>query len=116
MWGGYRVEKRYSEFTVEELRQEVAALKEKAQKAEQLGNVSEFAIHERKIQMALAYMMNPEEFVAGETYELQQDPGHTFKISYINGRFAWGNRINLLGDTVEKQEAIPISLLGKKLD
>ncbi|SDK34094.1 YfhH family protein [Sediminibacillus albus] len=109
------MEKRYSEYTVEELRQEVAALKEKAQKAEQLGNVSEYAIYERKIQMAIAYTLNPEDFQKGETYELAQDPGHTFKINYINGVFAWGNRVNLLGQTLEKQEAVPISILGKKL-
>jgi hypothetical protein len=108
------MEKRYSEYTVEELRDEVARLKEKAQKAEQMGNVSEYEIYERKVQMALAYMLNPADFKAGETYSLEGDPGQTFSITYMNGVFAWGHRVNLLGQKFEKEEAIPISILGKK--
>ncbi|WP_077624355.1 YfhH family protein [Sediminibacillus massiliensis] len=108
------MEKRYSEYTVEELRDEVAKLKEKAQKAEQMGNVSEYAIYERKVQMAMAYMLNPEEFNSGEVYEIEEDPGHTFRINYINGVFAWGHRLNLLGQSLEKEEAVPLSVLGKR--
>ncbi|WP_099157590.1 YfhH family protein [Virgibacillus ndiopensis] len=106
---------RYSDYTVEQLRQEVGRLKEKAQKAEQLGNISEVAINERKMQVAMAYMLNPEDFQANDTHQLNGDPGHTFKINYINGVFAWGHRINLLDETYEKEEAIPISLLGDKV-
>ncbi|WP_226035336.1 YfhH family protein [Aquibacillus saliphilus] len=109
------METRYSEYTVEQLRDEVATLKEKAQKAEQMGNVSEYAIYERKVQMAIAYMLNPGDFKAGEVYELDGDPGQTFVISYMNGVFAWGYRINLLGQKYEKQEAIPISVFGKRV-
>ncbi|HLR51487.1 MAG TPA: YfhH family protein [Candidatus Avamphibacillus sp.] len=107
---------RYSDYTIEQLREEVGKLKEKAQKAEQLGNVSEVAVNERKMQVAMAYMLNPEDFMADETYELPTDLGHTFKVNYINGVFAWGHRINLLNEEYEKEEAIPISLLGKKLN
>ncbi|WP_204500901.1 YfhH family protein [Aquibacillus albus] len=108
------MEKRYSEYTVEELRSEVAGLKEKAQKAEQMGNVNEYAVYERKMQMALAYLLNPEDFQPGEEYQLEGDPGQTFVIDYLNGVFAWGYRKNLLGQKYEKQEALPISVLGKK--
>lgn len=107
--------KKYSEYTVEELREEVASLKEKVQHAEQMGYVSEYQIYERKMQMALAYMMNPADFKKGEIYKLESDPGHTFKIDYLKGVFAWGHRINLLGQVVESEEALPISLLGEKL-
>lgn len=103
---------RYSDYTIEQLREEVGKLKEKAQKAEQLGNISEVAVNERKMQVAMAYMLNPDDFEAGETYKLPSDPGHTFKVNYINGVFAWGHRINLLNEIYEKEEAIPISLLG----
>lgn len=109
------MDKRYSEYTIEELREEVGILKQKAQKAEQMGNVSEYAVYDRKMQMVLAYMLNPEDFKKGETYELEGDPGHTFEISYINGVFAWGYRINLLGQKHEEQEALPISVLSKKI-
>lgn len=103
---------RYSDYSVEQLRQEIGKLKEKAQKAEQLGNVSEVAINERKIQVALAYTMNPDDFIANGVYQLKTDPGHTFRVNYINGVFAWGHRMNLLDETYETEEAIPISLLG----
>jgi hypothetical protein len=107
---------RYSDYSIEQLRQEVGKFKEKAQKAEQLGNISEVAIYERKMQVALAYTLNPADFQAGEVYGLNTDPGHTFKINYVNGVFAWGHRINLLNETYETEEAIPISLLGDKAD
>lgn len=106
---------RYSDFTVEQLREEIGKLKEKAQKAEQLGNVSEVAINERKMQVAMAYMLNPEDYKAQSTYEMNNDPGHRFKINYINGVFAWGHRVNLLDEVYEKEEAIPISLLGDEI-
>lgn len=106
---------RYSDYSIEQLRQEVGRFKEKAQKAEQLGNISEVAIYERKMQLALAYTLNPEDFQAQEVYALNTDPGHSFKINYINGVFAWGHRINLLDETYATEEAIPISLLGDKI-
>lgn len=108
------MELRYSRYTVEQLREEVGKMKEKAQKAEQLGNVSEFAIYERKMQLATAYMMNPADYHPGDVYRIEGDPGHTFEINYINGVFAWGHRYNLLGQRKEKEEALPISLLQDK--
>ncbi|SET70917.1 Protein of unknown function [Oceanobacillus limi] len=106
---------RYSDYSIEQLRQEIGILKEKAQKAEQLGNISEVAVNERKMQVALAYTLNPEDYKAGETYGLNTDPGYKFKVNYINGVFAWGHRVNLLNETHETEEAIPISLLSTKM-
>lgn len=101
--------KRYSEMTEHELRTEVGMLKEKATKAEQLGIVNEFDVLMRKIAMARAYMMDINEFKIGETYELAEEPGVLFTITYFNGVFAWGYKQN------EKEEiGIPISLLQKK--
>lgn len=107
---------RYSDYSLEQLREEIGKFKEKAQKAEQLGNISEVAIYERKLQVAMAYMLNPEDFKATDIHQLNGDPGHKFKINYINGVFAWGHRVNLLDETYEKEEAIPISLLGDKVE
>ncbi|MFC2949596.1 YfhH family protein [Virgibacillus sediminis] len=105
---------RYSDYSIEQLHAEIGRLKEKAQKAEQLGNVSEVAVNERKMQVALAYTMNPEDFSAEQIYQFKTEPGYSFKVNYVNGVFAWGHRINLLGERNEKEEAIPISLLGDK--
>jgi len=101
--------KRYSEMTEHELNQEIATLTEKARKAEQMGMVNEYAVYERKIAMAKAYLLNPNDFKPGEIYEIAGDPGSFFKIRYLNGVFAWGYRLN--GDGEE--EALPISLLTK---
>jgi len=100
-------EKRYSDMSDFELRQEIAQLKEKARKAEQMGMVNEFAVLERKVQMARAYMMDPDDFKPGEIYQIEGDPGQYFKIDYMNGVFAWGYRLK--GDG--KEEALPISVL-----
>lgn len=107
---------RYSDYTVEQLRQEIGRLKEKALKAEQVGNISEVAVIERKMQVAMAYMLNPDDYHADDIHQINGDPGHKFKINYINGVFAWGHRINLLDEQYEKEEAIPISLLGDKVN
>ena len=102
-------EKRYSEMSEVELKQEIAQLREKARKAEQLGIVNEFAVYERRAAMAQAYLLNPNDFKPGKLYELKTDPGQYFKVEYLNGVFAWGYRLS--GDG--KEEGIPISLLNK---
>lgn len=106
---------RYSDYSIEQLREEVGQLKEKALKAEREGKVSKVAIYERKLQIVLSYMMNPEDFQSNDIHEIKGDPGYTFQINYINGVMAWGHRINLLGEQHEEQEAIPIALLGDKV-
>lgn len=101
--------KRYSEMTPHELREEIGILKEQAVKAEQLGIVNEFDVLMRKMAMARAYMTDINAFQTGETYELIEEPGILFTITYFNGVFAWGRKQN------ETEEiGIPISLLQKK--
>jgi|SRR5690625_1211071 len=107
---------RYSDYSVEQLREELGTLKEKALEAERLGKLSQLAINERKMQIVKSYMLNPADYLQNEVYELNGDPGHTFKINYVNGIMAWGQRINLLGEMYEKVEALPISLLGDKVN
>ncbi|MBM6616465.1 YfhH family protein [Bacillus suaedaesalsae] len=104
------MEKRYSQMSEFELNQEIRTLHEKARKAEQLGMVNEYAVLERKIYMAKAYLLNPDDYKSGEVYEIEQDPGSFFKINYLDGVFAWGSRLNGL----DKEEALPISLLKNK--
>ncbi|WP_070121069.1 YfhH family protein [Bacillus marinisedimentorum] len=101
------MEKRYSQMTEYELKQEIANLTEKARKAEQMGMVNEFAVYERKIDMAKSYLLDPSNYNPGEVYEIANDPGSYFKINYLNGIFAWGTRLYVK----KKEEALPISLL-----
>lgn len=100
------MDKRYGEMTNEELNQEIADLTEKARKAEQFGIVNEYAVLQRKITMAKAYMLDPNDFKPGEIYDIDGDPGSTFKVAFINGTFAWGYR-----NDSQEQEAFPISML-----
>ncbi|GGH87552.1 recombinational DNA repair protein RecT [Pullulanibacillus pueri] len=102
------MEKRFSEMTDGELKQQIADLKIKIQKSEQMGMINEVAVHERKMAMAEAYLMDPEDFHPGEVYFIQYDERVPFKIDYMNGVFAWGYR----GETTELS-AFPISLLEK---
>ncbi len=102
-------EKRYSEMSPHELRQEIARLKEKARKAEQMGIINEYAVLERKAAMAKAYLLDPADFIPGEIYEIEGSPGAYFKIEYLEGVMAWGFRLG--GE--KKQEALPISMLKK---
>lgn len=103
-------DRRYSEMTEQELYQEITVLKEKARKAEQMGMINEFAVLERKAVMAKAYLLDPKKFKVGEIYEIVGDPGYYFQIDFINGVFAWGNRLNNKGN----EEALPISMLKSK--
>lgn len=101
--------KRYSDMTPHELREEIGILKEQAVKAEQLGIVNEFDVLMRKMAMARAYMTDVNAFQIGETYELIEEQGVFFTITYFNGVFAWGHKQN------ETEEiGIPISLLQEK--
>ncbi|MGY4690548.1 YfhH family protein [Salibacterium sp. K-3] len=99
------MKKKYSQMTEQELWDELRELNEKSKKAEQLGNASEFAVHEQRRIMAEAYLLNPDDFMSGQRYSLKQEAG-TFFVKYYNGVFAWGFR-----ERSDKLEAVPISLL-----
>ena len=98
---------KYSQMTEQELRQEIANLREQARKAEQLGIVNEYAVYERKALMAEAYLVDLSTILPGEMYRITGSPGEFFKVEYLNGRFAWGHRLG--SDRYE--EALPVSIL-----
>ncbi|MDT8860974.1 YfhH family protein [Alkalihalobacillus sp. MEB130] len=100
-------QKRFSQMTEYELRNEIARLNEKAKKAEQLGMSSEFAVYERRVLLAKAYLLSPEDYKPGQTYKITD--GSSFQVSYLNGYFAWGYR-----DNQTTLEGVPISLLEKE--
>ncbi|WP_102028911.1 YfhH family protein [Salirhabdus sp. Marseille-P4669] len=106
--------KRYSAYTQEELEIEIRQLTEKARKAEQMGMINEYAVYERKITMAKAYMLDPKAYEKGDIYELHGDPGSYFLIEYKKGVFAWGFRVNKEGEKTSinaELEALPLSML-----
>lgn len=101
------MEKQYSTMTDQELREEIARLKEKARKAEQLGIVNEYAVYERKALMAAAFLVDLDTIELGEIYKLDGSPGEYFMVERLKGRFAWGYRLG--GERFE--EALPVSIL-----
>jgi hypothetical protein len=103
------MEKRFSEMTEAEIRSEIAALRAKAQKSEQMGMVSEYAVYERKIALAKSYLMDPASIKSGQDYGIQGDPGSVFSVLYLNGVFAWGYK-----NKQSTLEALPISVLEVK--
>ncbi len=110
------MERRYSEYSEHELRDELARLKVKAQNAEQMGMINEFEVYQRKMVMAEAYMMDPKDYKKGEVYELEGAIGETFTINYLKGVFAWGTRRDIKGEIIDEEEALPISLLKNKIE
>lgn len=103
------MEQKYSRMKPAELQKEIAELKIKAQKAEQMGMINEYAVHERKMIMAQAYLIDPSDFIPGMVYEIKDGENETFLIDYMNGVFAWGFR-----NSNQTKEAVPISVLGNK--
>lgn len=97
----------YSEMNEHELRTEVANLREKARKAEALGMINEYAVHQRKMVLVESYLVDPASIQVGEIYRIEGDDGVYFKVDYLKGRFAWGYRLG--GQLAE--EALPISML-----
>ena len=100
-------EKNYAAMTEQELRNEVAALKEKARRAEQLGIINEYAVYERKALMAASYLVDLDTIKLGEMYRLDGSPGEFFMVERLKGRFAWGYRLG--GNRFE--EALPVAML-----
>lgn len=101
-----KLERRFSEMTPYELTDKIREFTEKARKLEQSGMLNELAVYERKIDMAKAYLMDPQSFKPGQIYYVDQRP---FTIDHMKGTFAWGTFEN-----EDKFCAFPISLLKKK--
>lgn len=102
--------RRYSDMSEFELKEEIKQLREKVQQAMSMGNLSEMAVFERKSTMAQAYLLDPKDFLPGETYYIKGDEeGAPLTIAFLDGVFAWGTR-----GSSEEQVGLPISLLEKR--
>lgn len=100
-------EKNYAVMTEQELRDEIAMLKEKSRKAEQMGIVNEYAVYERRALMAASYLIDLDTITPG-MYRIDGSPGEFFMVERLKGRFAWGYRLG--GERFE--EALPVAILA----
>jgi hypothetical protein len=99
---------KFSEMTEVELLNEIGALTEKAHKAEQMGNVSEFSVLDRKIAVAKSYLVDSSKIKLGELTQLKYESESYFFVEEIKGVFAWGYRVPVDGSG---RVALPIELL-----
>lgn len=99
------MEKRFSEMSPHELALKIGEFTDHARKAEQMGMMSEYMVYLRKIDMAKAYLMDPESFHPGENYLVED---RRFTVDYMKGTFAWGRF-----EGEEVQHAFPISVLKR---
>ena len=100
-------EKNYAAMTEQELRDEIAMVKEKSRKAEQMGIVNEYAVYERRALMAASYLVDLDTIQPG-MYRIDGSPGEFFMVERLKGRFAWGYRLG--GERFE--EALPVAILA----
>lgn len=87
--------------------EEIAMLKEKSRKAEQMGIVNEYAVYERRALMAASYLIDLDTITPG-MYRIDGSPGEFFMVERLKGRFAWGYRLG--GERFE--EALPVAILA----
>jgi hypothetical protein len=81
--------KKYSEMTEQELHSEMQRLLQEGRRKQQAGFPSEANILEQKFYLAKSYLRNPEEIICGQEYCVAGEE-EVFKVSYLNGVFAWG--------------------------
>ncbi|MDF2605940.1 MAG: hypothetical protein K0S34_130 [Bacillales bacterium] len=99
---------KFSEMNKLELLNEIGSLTEKARKAEQMGNISEFAVLDRKISVAKSYLIDATKVKTGEMIPLKFEANTYFFVEEIRGVFAWGYKVPVDGNG---RMAIPIDLL-----
>lgn len=104
------MQKLFSQYTKEELREEAKRLKEAMIKKRIEENHSEANVLEKRYYLALSYLKDPKEIHPGVTYSILGD-GRELEVEYIDGVMAWGT---LYGDQSGEKVAFPIGQLAPK--
>ncbi|MCU5746234.1 YfhH family protein [Staphylococcus sp. SQ8-PEA] len=101
-------QKKLSEMTEQEIRQEIQMYKEKMRKAEMNGIYNEYDVYVNKTIIAESYLVDQEKIQLGRIYKLNDGTEGYFKIERLKGVFAWGYRIN----SDQPEEGLPLALLN----
>ncbi|WP_026049016.1 YfhH family protein [Staphylococcus massiliensis] len=99
--------KKLSEMTEHEIRDEIGKYREKMRKAEMNGILNEYDVYQSKLIVANSYLIDRSKIEIGRIYPLDDGTDCFFKVERLKGVFAWGFRIN----SSEREEGIPIALL-----
>lgn len=107
----------YKRYTTEQLKEEEHTLKAKLDQALKIDDTNRIAINRRKIEIVQSFMLDQQQFKAGDLFELKHDASHLFKIDEMVGVIAWGYLVD--PDTLEKIDptdriAKLLILLGEK--
>lgn len=100
-------DKRLSEMSEQELRDEIQLCKEKMRKAEMNSIMNEYDVYESKVIVAESYLVDRSKINIGRMYKLNDGSEQYFKVERLKGVFAWGYRIN----STNPEEGLPIALL-----
>lgn len=92
----------YKTYTLKQLQAEEEILAGKLKQAKLEQRTNHVLVYNRKIELVQSFMLNPDDFQAGDLYELKDDPDHLFEVTEISGVTAWGYKIHK--ETKEKAE------------
>lgn len=101
------VQKKLSEMSEQELRQEIQTYTEKMRKAEMNGIMNEYDVYQSKVIIAESYLVDRNKVEIGKIYKLNDGSEQFFKVERLKGVFAWGFRIK----SSEPEEGLPLGLL-----
>jgi len=98
--------KRFSQMNPEELKAEIERLHREWEKAQNHGQESEATILKQKWNLARSYLINPQDIVIYQWYEVEGN-AQRFYVKYLNGIMAWGHFEN----QEREESAVPLACL-----
>lgn len=84
----------YKRYSINQLKEEEEKLKTQLEEAKQQGQRKHIAVFKRKIEIVQSYMLDQNQFQAGDIREFKEDPRYLFEIDEMSGVIAWGYRID----------------------
>lgn len=108
----------YKRYSLSQLRQEETDLKERLAEAESLDQKNYIAVYKRKIEIVQSYMLDQDQFHAGDIREFKEDPNYLFEIDEMSGVIAWGYRVDKnTHERIDKNKPVAklLILLGEKI-
>jgi len=108
----------YKRYSLNQLQEEENDLKERLAEAENLDQRNYIAVYKRKIEIVQSYMLDQDQFHAGDIREYKENPNYLFEIDEMSGVIAWGYRIDKqTHGRIDKGKPVAklLILLGEKI-
>jgi len=78
----------YKRYSLNQLQEEENDLKERLAEAENLDQRNYIAVYKRKIEIVQSYMLDQDQFHAGDIREYKENPNYLFEIDEMSGVIA----------------------------